>query len=681
MITVEELGDGLYVRDAEKNEVRIHADSFSMGGEPQPIGRFVDDAFRATARELRFPEEAVTIDSHSLDSWRTFASGVGPVKLVPGTHLIQIETNITIFILFTGTGDLHRTSPGGSVILNFPDLMEFTIGIRSRARIPRSTIHTSSRIRDMAAAVSHLSCALETISPERSYPTLRRHPPNIELDKKLTVPDDIIKSTPETGINFHISEDISDLFIVAPLVYYLGASITIDDGSPTLELTDVGRTYEFSSGHALQDEVSSLLHRFFYLDCLVREEGPYGATVEEMELLDELDLNTSEAYHASIQNRVNMYLDVLYEEIKFSLPEWTLSTYVTPSPEDITILPHLLDRLSLIQIASGSPVDDKQLIEESLSDFYRTRGRVGVDGNFITVGDRTGLYHNWVADGIPIDGWKMIPAAFENRFEYPSDNSPISITVVLNDSRMKNEYEEVLDIYRQRSEQLLIDIEIHQNISRDDLREVFCSSSDFLHFIGHCTAYGLHCHDQPVSISSLDNSEVQTFFLNACNSYTEGIELIKKGSIAGVVTLDRVLDNSAAVFGATFARLLINGFSIGRALELARRRILPTHQYLVLGDGTHQISQGDDVFPGTTLIGLSENGEYKIGLDVSPVRQVGGVYQPVFEENIHLSGKTVMKPITKSGILKFLQDANSPVLFDQEYYWSDEFYVDLSSSS
>jgi hypothetical protein len=43
---------------------------------------------------------------------------------------------------------------------------------------------------DVMMAILTFRSALKTTSPERSFPTLRGHPPAIELNDRLEIPDD-----------------------------------------------------------------------------------------------------------------------------------------------------------------------------------------------------------------------------------------------------------------------------------------------------------------------------------------------------------------------------------------------------------------------------------------------------------------------------------------------------------
>ena len=88
-------------------------------------------------------------------------------------------------------------------------------------------------------AVAAFSSALKTTSAERSYPTLRGHPPTVELGDRLHIPDEL--SSPETGITIELPATYAAIYAAAPLAYYLGADLV--PGEEPLLRTDTGSEY------------------------------------------------------------------------------------------------------------------------------------------------------------------------------------------------------------------------------------------------------------------------------------------------------------------------------------------------------------------------------------------------------------------------------------------------------
>ncbi len=62
----------------------------------------------------------------------------------------------------------------------------------------------------------------------------------------------------------------------------------------------------------------------------------------------------------------------------------------------------------------------------------------------------------------------------------------------------------------------------------------------------------------------LDTVGIEGFFLNACQSYDQGMALIDAGAVGGVVALNDVINSGAVRVGRTMIRLLNRSFRSGR---------------------------------------------------------------------------------------------------------------------
>jgi len=81
----------------------------------------------------------------------------------------------------------------------------------------------------------------------------------------------------------------------------------------------------------LERDVERLLRKTFFLDCLVRNAGPYATTLSELSLLEALEIDAETLYEASPQDRLATYLDVPYAAIKHRLPGGTSRRTSRPS--------------------------------------------------------------------------------------------------------------------------------------------------------------------------------------------------------------------------------------------------------------------------------------------------------------------------------------------------------------
>ncbi len=709
MIGWEVDGDVLHVTDADNTELTVEGVDTAVDSASVDIPRPADETVVVTTDELRFPHAVVYAFSLRRDDHRELDPGGEPLSLPPCEYVVDVDTEIKSYLRFSGAVTIERTPDYEEVVVSFPTRTRVVLGLRCRHEFPTGTITVPNRPSAVADAITHMAASHKTHGPDRSYPTLRGHPALIEHGDALEIDDCLRSGAPDHGIELVVPPDYAALFVTAPLAYYLQATVrTTDDravpaGSdpdrPRLRLVDHATDIALSAMPELERDVGRLLRKTFFLDCLVRNAGPYGTTLAEYSLLEALELDADTLYDASPQDRLATYLDVPFAAIEHRLPEWHLSTYVAPEYESIETLPFLLDRLSMIYTPRISELEGRELVERSLEDFYRGPGpgrgwteRVrcpvkarSATGQVASVDIvkpdlRSGRIHGWLADGVPIDVFKSAPEAYHNRLAFlEHESDATSICVVLNDPEMADEHDRVAEIYRQRSEELTIDLSVEASLETAALARVFETDYDFVHYIGHCETGGLCCPDGTLAASSLERCNVQTFFLNACGSFHEGLSLIEKGSVAGAVTFTKVLNDHAIKVGSTFAKLLVHGFSIERAMDLARRRIMMGKDYAVVGDGTHSLTQGDQPPTTARLEELEDDGcktKYLFCLDCYSTRAAGSYYFPHTETNeyAYLCGNDSTFTLTEPELVTMLKETDAAVIYDGDIYWSDALW-------
>ncbi|MGA9401744.1 hypothetical protein [Haladaptatus sp.] len=695
MIEWEETETGVRAFDRTKTGVTIDAPDWKSGGETQEIEPPVDELVPGYASELTFPPSLVNVTEVETGEQYKHGNDTKPLELPDGEYLANIHGNVKTYLRFSGPASIRKTDDFESLIIDFHEWIPITFGFRSHHNVPLDTITIPPTTEGLATAITYASSSHKATGPDRSYPTLRGHPPRFEVGDELNIPEPVRAEKKNVGIEIRVPDDFRTLFVTAPLAYYLQADVVVEErDAPVLSAPEVNFTYVFSPLPSYQHEVADMLRRLFFLDCLVRNEGPYCWELAELDLLDEIDIDAKSTYGATPAEQLVTYDLVDFDRIDDGLPDWHLAMYVEPSLENVPSLPYLLANLSLIYLPESSNLQKTELLDVSLGDFYRGNPQaapskpraVSADNpyrttNSVTSVDRVmpelhrGRVHGWLADGVPIDVFKVEPSAYENRFKYLEESEgEIDVTLILNDETMEDEHEDVAEIYLERSENLPIKVTVREHLTCTELAKVLETPSDFVHYIGHCERSGLRCTDGNLPVSSITESNVQTFFLNACGSYYEGMELIRKGSVAGAVTFNKVLNKQAGKVGVSFARLLINGFSIQRALQIARRRIMMNKDYAVVGDGTHQLTQCGTVFP--TIGRLTKVNGYKFQLSYSSIaeRMHGGYYQPFLKEDnkMYLNGHDAVFTLDQAELKSFLTRAKIPIVYDGELYWSSK---------
>ena len=114
-------------------------------------------------------------------------------------------------------------------------------------------------------------------------------------------------------------------------------------------------------------------------------------------------------------------------------------------------------------------------------------------------------------------------------------------------------------------------------------------------------------------------------------------------------------------------------------MDLARRRIMMGKDYVVVGDGTHSLTQGDQPPTTATLEALecddTEN-KYLLGLDCYSTRATGSYYFPHTKTNeyAYLCGNDSTFTLTQPELVTMLKETDAAVIYDGDVYWSDALW-------
>lgn len=606
---------------------------------------------------------------------REFPEGQYDVELCAPIKLyLRVQGPLTIASNF----DAVEINAGGSAI---------HVGARSHHKQPEETITTTGDPRDLMDALSAFSSALKTTSPERSFPSLRGHPPEVRLGEELSIPTEL--EPPETGITLELPATRSSVYPAASLAYYLGAQI--EPGVKPRIVTDEDFIYELGTDDSYERDLERVLKQTFFLDCLVRTEGYYQVDLQERIAVErDLDLDFARLYDLSLAERLEEYLKVPYDTIADEIPKWKLTTHVAPTAEHAELLPFLVDDLAIIRLPQSQRVTATEKQTTAISDFTRdfTRSAAGTETvrataatteapALVELEETESFEQAWAGEDVPLNASKVSIEAFRNGLDREETNGNIDITVVCNDDAMDAEQDLAADVYGSRDE-LPFDVEIYHNLTTTALQAVIETDSDFLHYIGHIDENGFACTDGRLDVRNLDAGDVgvDAFFLNACTSYEQGMALIERGAIGGVVTLADVLNSGAVRVGQTMVRLLNQGFPLRAALKIAEDRSIVGGQYIVVGDGNTDIVQSDGG-PPILIRAERQDGGFHLTARVYPagIWQLGAMCQLMVDNSncrFLVLGEMEVGDLPKAELLDFLSLGNAPVIFDDEFYWAEE---------
>lgn len=686
MIEVGVSGHGLDAVDVGKNEVRVATSGWTPTDNGPPMDRRVDAVRSGNTAGLTFPEAAVSIDRPDDREWTTFDARDGPTDL-EGAFVLKVELPVIVFVAAEGPARLAQSETDGTITLAFATRTTVTVGFYSRVRKPRETVTVERSAAGVRTAIRWLAAGITTETPDKSFPGMRAHPPAFEFGRWTRVPPAVRRETVRSEITIALPDSLDALLVTAPLSYYLQADVrpAAADGV-RLEAPTLDGALHLGRSAPLERDVAALLQRVFFLDCLARNAGPYGVGLREFDLLAELGLDAGTLYDQPTAERLASYLRADYSAVADRLPNWHLSVVVEPALRSVRALPYLLDRLSLLQLPDPRGVSRATLVSESVDASFASGSRLwNSTPTYELVRNRTrlGQLQGWLAAGTPADAFRATVSAFENQSRYHERGTgPRRVVVVINDAAMLEEREAVEAIYRSRSEELSIDVSVVESLARDELADLLRSSVDFLHFIGHCDESGLRCRDGSLSTSTLDATDVQTFFLNACGSFKEGLELVRRGSVAGAVTLANVLNPEASRVGMTFARLVMHGYSVSQALSFAGRQSITNKFYSVVGDGTHRLAQGEDTYPVELTASRVSPTEFELQFGFPQLNSPGGVAKPRLppDSDFVLRGRRSSVVLERTAFVDFLASVSSPVVYENEFFWTTELADRLTAT-
>lgn len=659
----------------ENGTVTVGVDCWVPGGSPPSLDVAVDASVVGTTGTLEVPGSAARRPS----TGRPLEDG----DRFDGVTRIDIDAAISVRVAFDGAGSVRLN---GGTRIDFDEPTPVVIGFRE-AKSPRPTVTVPATPAGLATAVTAAGRTHRQDGPERSHPGFRPRTPHVEfgehsVPESLDAPSGPIMTVPESPLA---------VLVAAPLAYYLGAELRISEGPP--HVRGDGADHAFEPLPAFAGDVAEALGRLCYLDTRLRSVP--GETTLPVDGFDADALRSAP---------VTARLSAVIDSSSTDRPTWPLSTYVGGDVANGRYLPYLLDRLSLVFPASASSLDPQAFLKRSLDEFYRG------DAPFVDAVDPSlsaARYHAWLGEGTPVDAYTMlgsptprdlaglgsgndvesgsglqsgndVDSGTADDSESGSGTAPgdrLVIDIVCNEPEMAGE-RDAATAYRRRFSGSTVDVRIHERLSTSELAAVLERGSDLLHFIGHCEAGGLVCPDGEFAAADLDACGVESFFLNACGSYYEGYDLVRRGATVGAVTLKSVLDEQAVTLGRTFAGLLAAGFAFDRALSLARGEIIVGRDYVVVGDGTHRLRPPRGT-PGVFHVERVSEG-FKVRFDGLSPDGAGRRYVDPTDGQERVCGLEQPTTVDRSELVELLERFALPVRYEGRLEWSDDLAETLA---
>lgn len=646
--------------------------TLTMRADETVSGRVTELQFDVSDLSFASLDESMTNLRESFDVGLTklgaeyYPESSAKLEFRDGSYRIRANSTHTMLVRVEGAFTLSWRQDDEKATLTFSHPTPVTLGFRSGIEHPRATITVGSSMEDVAAALSHLSASHRTTDPELTFPTMRGHPPALELGEETEIPDGVRERSPDTGIEIVVPPSLDALLTVAPLAYYLGARVRVGDDAK-LTVPEAGFEYNLDPIPTLQYQVARLLRQVFSLDAIVRSAGPWGVNVRERGVLErsQVAIDVEACYEQPLRMRVVTYLNSEFDRIADEVPPWRHWLRVPDERESLRALPQLLSDGAVV----FAPTADEDAVRDATNAAHASKWEL-VTGQFDAANTDP-----WTP------GYASTNAAYEHRLaDVTRANDRAKVTVVVAESTAVPRANWLTDQYNHRLGDNG-DVQFRQIDSRRTLAELFSASTDLLHFVGECTSAGLACPDGDLGASLLASNNVKQFILDTTtatdreDAVATARDIVNRGSISGVVarseTRTSQIDESTSETYPPFTAG--NLIRYGLATETARRLVKHVHEdaeLAVVGDGAYRkTSTGFGVF----VHELTANGEEaelkEHALTVAPGSSIAAM-----GDEFALCGNplTTTDPLDTEEFWKEVVGGPHVVVYDGDLFWPDE---------
>lgn len=623
-----------------------------------------------------------------------FRPGDKDIHLQSGDYLLDVSSLAVKIYVIVEDSELHLTAYNGLAQVRFPRTTTIRVGARSYHTHPSQTLATTTEPQMLMRAISSLGNSMKTWGPERTFPTLRGHPPLIEVTDEPSLSDDF--SPPDTGITVTLPPEHEWLFPVAPLAYWLGA--TIEPGQPAIHTAGATHQLGAEGGYtagterkAFEQHIRDVLQLTYKLDCACRDHYT-EKTVVKQEIEDsDLPINQKDLGGMPIDERLDEYLKLgrpaaLFEET-IERPPWRLSVCMEPVPSYATMIPLLARDIATVRVqpTGGS---NKRRHGHSTSTYSSSGEQIqhprelktfttAINSSDLrTLPETSAMEQGWIGDGYAVGAAKITEESYQHRLGRDIEcTDTIDVDVVVNDLRMNDEA--VVSEKYGEEQWFNFDVNIHYGLSQEQLAAVFTRGSDFIHYIGHVDERGLACGDGHLRAEQLSSVAPDTFVLNACSTYTTGHELVDNGAVAGVATLEDVPNEAAIKTGQLIATLLSTGFSLNAAVSFIQQRMLPAGKYVAIGEPNAKLVGAEHGTPQASIITPAGQGQFNIEIAAYANGQVGigamlSTYIPGVDEHHIVPGHLGPWEVSADELDRYLDRLGSPVVVGSRLYWPEK---------
>ncbi|MFB6093651.1 MAG: hypothetical protein ABEJ77_01750 [Halanaeroarchaeum sp.] len=591
---------------------------------------------------------------------------------------VEISAPIKLYLQvggpFSASVDLDR------VTLEFPEPTTVVVGARSYHERPSGTITVGDDPRDVMAAISAFSSSLKSTTPDVSFPTLRGHPPRVEVGEDLQIPAHL--ESPDTGITVEVPPSRRMIYPVASLAFYLGASVEPAE-TPRIRTSD-GFVHPLDDAPWIEDAVADALRRMLLFDAVVRSAGLYGQEVIERETVEPLlDADLETLYGSPIRERVAAYLSVDADDLDAVGPRWVMTAYVPTTVTGATVLPHVVDELAIVRTPRGTRVDERTAcstlgVPEERSRQYVLEGDAPRHLIRPTLVDDS-IEPVWFADDVPLGATKGTREALEYALDRPTPTEEIDVAVVTNDPSTDDRENGTDETYALSSE-IEASVDRYVDATTGDLASILANGYDLFHFVGETDPDGLVGTDGTLSLEDLTGVDLGAFFLEADHSFEEALFLARNGALGGIGTIGTIPPADRGRIGRLVTGLLTKGFTLRGAIDVARRELDGGERYVVVGNGRIDVAQPESTTPMTLTIEAHSEG-FDVTFENHPSGRFGvgsSIYLDIPGVEMYLGPGTGARTVSLSDeeTRSLLSRADGLTRYDGDLYWDTHDLVE-----
>lgn len=644
----------------------------------------VDNAITVTVSKLRVETPIGTAvwddDGDHLGEFTTT-----PWEFPEGSYFVNIQSAVNGYLriddaTFTG---VHRRSGTQKfpLELTFAEPTPVAIGGRSFHTRPQTTITVPDDPQAILEALPYLGSSIKEYSCERSWPTLRGHPPAIERGDHLEIPAEL--SRPETGVTIAVPATYADVYRVAPLVFYLGADVEVGD-RPELRLEN-GYGYVEplrTESRSLEETVDELLETCLLLDSLTRVDGYLsGPRYEYDELAPHLPFYPPNLYGESISAQLLEYLEVSPSLLEPYVPRWPMTAVFQPRPEDVELLPSVLNVLSKIHVDDGSrgamestasgsvATTTTETVPETVRD-----GEPAPESLEHVPQSRSSILTGYTDTEPPAGAGCLLPEGFEHALSHSlPEVSDARITYVTDvpdrADRVRTAIDDVAPTHRLEPDR----ITIVERPSKRDLERTLGSDVDVLYCDLPVSSDGIECPDGPLDPDDVDDVGVKTFVVYGPASLAAGRELVRRGAFAGLV-----LENAVSpVRVVRLTKTLLQGHPLIEGVRLTGIEDRSTVRFV--GNPGHSIARRDGAaIPQRLDVVSASADEHDLFLycQLTDIHQVGSVSRFIGDRSsdaYQLNGTTVRQSrrLSTSDVVSLLEDDDHVLRMNGQPYYGE----------